>query len=118
MIIEKLQVLVENNVISKLESQMTLDAGDLLIKENIISQYDQAEVFLTHFAMALSRSEELPAMESFVKKQILTNDFYEKAKRIWHQIYQNLKVEIDPNEADYMILHLIQLLDKEASSCS
>lgn len=112
MIREKLKVLRENDVIDEKVEEKVLQAGELLIEEEIIKDLDEADVFLTHLAMSFSREEELNEVDDSIKNQIVNNEHYSKAVDVWKKLRDKLDLDHSESEDDYMFMHLLTLLEK------
>lgn len=111
MIREKLKVLRENDIIDEKVEEKVLQAGGLLIEEEIIKDLDEADVFLTHLAMSFSREEELNEVDDSIKDQIVNNEHYFKAVDVWKKLRDELDLDHSESEDDYMFMHLLTLLE-------
>lgn len=111
MIEEKLKILKENNIIDEQTHELVLKAGQFLIDKEIIQDIKEADVFLTHLAMAFSREEEINEVEPVIKEQLTTHPKHNEANNIWNDLEQALEINLPVNETDYMHMHLLTLIE-------
>lgn len=116
MIQEKLTILKENSVISDVVYDYAQEVLKYLEKKKIITDEDQADVFITHLAMATARQytdENINAVDQLINNQIKADLKYEPAVNYWKEIAALAPVSFRENEADYFYLHLVTLLNNE-----
>lgn len=111
MILEKLKILEENNLIDAVARQHVINAGELLIRENVIDQLNDGEVFLTHLAMSFSREEDLNKVDEDINQQLVANSHYSEVVNLWNKIQEELAISLNPEEDDYMYMHLLALME-------
>ena len=116
MIQEKLTILKENNVINETVYDYTQEVLKYLKKQGVITNEDQADVLVTHLAMATARQytdEKVNSVDQFVYDEIKANPKYEQASYHWEAISALAPITFRENEAEYFYLHLVTLLNKE-----
>lgn len=111
MIKKKLTILKENDVIDEQTEKTVLKAGDMLLEKDLITDLDEADVFLTHLAMALSREEEINQVDNSIKEQLSSHRNYEQTVKLWGNMKDELGLNLSENENDYMYMHLLTLIE-------
>ena len=110
MIREKLAILLSSEIIDQETQDYVLSVLEYLLKENIIEEEQQADVFLTHLAMADMRrkkNETINDLESFIRAEI-------EAKELWQDLQEmTSNKHFDETELDYFYLHIINMLREE-----
>ncbi|MGX6962356.1 PRD domain-containing protein [Vagococcus xieshaowenii] len=116
MIKQKLEILVSTDVISKETQDYSLEVLEYLLNKEIIKESAEAEVFLTHLAMADARrvkNEAVASLDEFIISDIMMNPKYEKAKVIWSELEKINGNEFEESELDYFYLHIINILKED-----
>lgn len=116
MINEKLKVLLKSGVIDEETNAYVRDVLQYLLKNNIISSEDQADIFLTHLAMAHMRQKEDDAvsqMDDIIKSEIENNERYEESQQLWKIIDNMSELQFGESELHYFYLHIINMLKEE-----
>lgn len=116
MIQEKLMILKENNVITDVVYDYTQEVLLYLKDQNIVKTEDQADVFITHLAMATARQytdENVNSVDPLIYDEIKANVRYEEAVHYWKNISALAPITFRENETGYFYLHLVALLNNE-----
>lgn len=114
MIQEKLTILRENNVINDSVHDYAQEVLKFMKAQNIISNEDEADTFITHLAMATARQyteETINSVDQMIKEQIKADQKYDEALNYWNKIAALAPVSFRENEAEYFHLHLVTLLN-------
>ncbi|WP_277631171.1 PRD domain-containing protein [Atopococcus tabaci] len=112
MIQEKLTILKENGVIDEEIYTFSQTVIDYLKKESIIKEDSEADVFITHLAMAMARGKDKPiaAVDEAIMAEITSDEQFPKAKTTWEEIKEMSPIAFHENETGYFYLHLVNLL--------
>ncbi|MGL4383560.1 MAG: PRD domain-containing protein [Bacilli bacterium] len=114
MVNTKLELLKTQNVISSQSYDYLNEVLSYLINENHITTNDEAEVLITHLAMACFRSEKedqsLNQLDNLIKEQLVISPSYQQALEIWQSLKEMAPISFVSIEDDYMIMHLITLI--------
>lgn len=113
MIQEKLIVLRDSNTIDNDVYEYAQTAISILKNNNIIKEDDDADVFITHLAMATERQKSgatVDPMEPLIAEQIDLDINANHAKKLWEEIAKLSPVSFHENELNFLYLHLITLL--------
>lgn len=112
MIKNKLNVLKESGTINQKNLDFNLKVLEFLKEQQIIKKDSEAETFITHLAMAISRDnvEVIDRMPNSILEDIKLDKNFEKAKLIWEKIEKESPIVFPENEMGYIYLHLINLL--------
>ncbi|MCC5890354.1 MAG: PRD domain-containing protein [Alkalibacterium sp.] len=113
MIKEKLRILKESNVIDEAAFTYSEEALMFLKKKEVIEDDDEADVFITHLAMATARQEsdeKIEPLNTSIKEEIKQSDKYNEATTIWDELKQLAPADFNPDEDGYFHLHLVTLL--------
>ena len=112
MIRKKLDILKENQVINQETLDFNLEVLQFLKERQIIDAEDEADTFITHLAMAMTRSDDeaINVMEDYIFDEIKNDKDFKKAQILWKEIEEMTPVEFHENETGYFYLHLINLL--------
>lgn len=113
MIEEKLRVLKESDVIDEEGYNYSKKALTFLKEKGVISDNDQADVFITHLAMATARQktdEKIEGVDESIKEEIEKSDKYTEAVTIWKELKELAPSDFRANEDGYFHLHLVTLL--------
>ena len=109
MIREKLAILLSSEIIDQETQVYVLSVLEYLLKKNVIEEEQQADVFLTHLAMADMRrkkSETINDLESDEK--------FLHSKELWQDLQEmTSNKHFDETELDYFYLHIINMLREE-----
>ncbi|ALV21516.1 hypothetical protein [Carnobacterium antarcticum] len=114
MIQEKLTILKENNVINDLVYDYAQEVLEFMKVQNIISNEDEADTFITHLAMATARQyteEAVDSVDKMISEQITADEKYDEALKYWKKIAALAPISFRENEAEYFHLHLVTLLN-------
>lgn len=114
MIQEKLTILRENNVINDSVYDYAQEVLKFMKAQNIISNEDEADTFITHLAMATARQyteETINSVDQMINEQIKVDQKYDEALNYWNKITELAPVSFRENEAEYFHLHLVTLLN-------
>lgn len=113
MIQEKLTVLKNSQVIDDAAFNYSQDAIEYLKKRKLIEQGDEADVFITHLAMATARQqtdEVIASVDESIKKEIQQSEHYEKAVDVWNELKQLAPTQFRSGEEGYFLLHLVTMM--------
>jgi len=116
MIQEKLTLLKENNVIDQTAYNYSQEAITYLKDKQVIAEDDEADVLITHLAMATARQntdETIEAVDDAIGEEIKMNQHYESAKQLWNELKAFAPTEFDTSEEGYFHLHLVTLLQEK-----
>lgn len=115
MIQEKLTILLESNTINQKAFDYAQTVLDYLREKEIIKEDEEADVLITHLAMAASRQgteEIIVSVDENVKQEIEADENYEKAAIIWNELKKVAPITFSSNEDGYIHLHLVTLLQE------
>jgi len=111
MIRQKLTVLLESGIINQETHDYCLRVLSFLLENKIIDEDAQADVFLTHLAMADARRQEgnaiVDKLDDFILNEIHADAKFEEAKILWKKLEEN---EFEASELDYFYLHIINMI--------
>ncbi|GEL67626.1 PRD domain-containing protein [Marinilactibacillus psychrotolerans] len=113
MIQEKLIILKENKVIDQETFEYAQEALMFLINRNIVENEEEADVFITHLAMATARQntdEMIDGIDEIIKQEIENDEKYEEAIEIWKELKVIAPTTFSQDEDGYFHLHLVTLL--------
>lgn len=117
MIEEKLTILLENEIIDEETFKEMNDVLTYMKKNDVIDDEDEADIFITHLAMASGRvknqEEPIAAVDDAVKGQIIEAPEYEDAVQLWDELSRIVSVNFPAIENDYFYLHLVTLLQSQ-----
>ncbi|MDO4431984.1 MAG: PRD domain-containing protein [Aerococcaceae bacterium] len=118
MILEKLKILQDSKVIDEDTYQFALNVLANFKELELIQADNEADVFLTHLAMADSRRKlndySIGEMDKFILDEVEKNEHYMQSKEIWESISKKYtRDNFSDNEKHYIYLHLTNLLNKE-----
>lgn len=118
MILAKLNILKDSNIIDEDTHKFVLSVLNDFLHLGIITKEDEADVFITHLAMADSRRKaddiSVGAMDAMVLNEIESNGHFNRGKQIWDELAKKyMRMNFSENENHYIHLHLLNLLDKE-----
>lgn len=116
MIQEKLDLLKDNNVIDQAAYDYSQEALNYLKKKEVINNDDEADVLITHLAMATARQntdEKIDAVDGEILKEIHSDSHFEQAKHLWEELKTFAHAEFADNEEGYFHLHLVTLLQQK-----
>ncbi|EDP68072.1 hypothetical protein CAT7_00895 [Carnobacterium sp. AT7] len=114
MIQEKLTILRENNVINDSVYDYAQEVLKFMKAQNIINNEDEADTFITHLAMATARQyteETINSVDQMINEQIKADQKYDEALKYWNEIAALAPIPFRENEAEYLHLHLVTLLN-------
>ena len=114
MIQEKLIILKENAVISGVVYNYAQEVLKYMKAQNIITNEDEADTFITHLVMATARQytdEKIDSVHQTTNEEIKNNQNYSEALKHWHEINTLAPVTFRENEREYFYLHLVTLLN-------
>lgn len=113
MIHEKLNVLKDNQVIDEKVFTFSHEAIEFLKQRKVIAHEDEADVFITHLAMATARQdtdEIIGKVDHTIQNEIQQSDYYEEAVAIWDELKETAPTDYREGEEGYFHLHLVTLL--------
>ncbi|GEK89689.1 hypothetical protein SAMN04488100_12116 [Alkalibacterium putridalgicola] len=116
MIQEKLDLLKENKVIDQTAYDYSQEALAYLKKEKVIEEDDDADVLITHLAMATARQntdEKIEGVDDAILAEIQSDSHYDQAKELWNELKAFAPAEFETNEEGYFHLHLVTLLQEK-----
>ncbi|MGX6971138.1 PRD domain-containing protein [Vagococcus bubulae] len=116
MIKEKLKILVDSGVIDEDTQNYILKVLQYLLEREVINSIEQADVFLTHLAMADTRrksNELISSLDDFVLSEIESDPKYWHSKELWQDLNKMVDKDFEEAELDYLYLHIINLLKEE-----
>ncbi|MBP1045072.1 PRD domain-containing protein [Enterococcus sp. BWM-S5] len=115
MIKQKLIVLEESGIIDTEVHNYVLAVCDYLKEKQIIKEDHEADVFLTHLAMAAARQksgEAVNALDPFIKEQIISDSQYLHSQVLWQELAELVTIDFDETELDYFYLHICNMLNE------
>lgn len=112
--LERLRILEENNVIStKVYNAMADIIFKLLLPKRL--NLTNTDMFFTHLAMAMERNLKGNGIEqeldSFLKDEIIKNNNFESAKKLYKLMEDYFPCKLDNSEEEYIYMHLITLIE-------
>ena len=113
MIKQKLAILLDSNIIDTDTYQYVLDVINYLLENQVIAEVDDADVFLTHLAMAHYRQktgEIVNRLDEDFMIQIIEDENYQKALEVWADIKDMTKITFAESELGFFYMHLLTLL--------
>ncbi|WP_086350239.1 PRD domain-containing protein [Candidatus Enterococcus clewellii] len=115
MIRQKLIVLEESGIIDAEVHNYVLAVCEYLKEKQVIKEEQEADVFLTHLAMAAARQksgEKVNALEPFIKEQIISDPQYLHSQSLWQELSELAAIDFDDSELDYFYLHICNMLNE------
>ncbi len=116
MIKQKLEILVESQIIEKTTEDYVLKVLDYLLATKIISDATKADVFLTHLAMADARrkkNESIASLDDFIVAEITGDPNFLHSKELWQDLEEMAENKFEEAELDYFYLHIINMLKED-----
>ncbi|MEG0732210.1 MAG: PRD domain-containing protein [Vagococcus sp.] len=116
MIKEKLEILVSSEVIDEDTRSYVLKVLEYLLENKIINDVSQADVFLTHLAMADMRrkkNEAVASLDEFILSEISADPKFMHSKELWQDLEKMAEKKFEEAELDYFYLHIINLLKED-----
>lgn len=113
MIQEKLDILKDTNVIDETAYNYSQEALVYLKNNDIIKEDDEADVLITHLAMATARQntdEKIDGVDGMILSDIQSDEKYDQATQIWDELRAFAPAKFEDNEEGYFHLHLVTLL--------
>ena len=114
MIQEKLNILLENEIIDEETFKEMNDVIGYLKANDVITEDDEVDTFITHLAMASGREknqeEPIDSVDDAIKSQIEEAPEYADAVQLWEKLSELVSVDFPAAENDYFYLHLVTLL--------
>ena len=107
---ERIQILYENNVISKEIADFVYEIIDFLQAKNY--PQEKVETFVTHLAMASQRvlnNEECMTFDDSIWNQVENNKSFQKSLEIYKYICDISPVKYPLSEEKFILLHLCNL---------
>lgn len=116
MIVKKLEILKEAQVIDEQTEAFVLKVNEYFISAEEKVESANLEMFLTHLAMATMRQkgvEPVHAMNETIRLEIANHPKIEVAKKIWLELESYGTSPFTSNERWFIYMHLINLLNSE-----
>ncbi len=116
MIKEKLEILVTSEIIDEETQLYILKVLEYLLEKKIIQEVSEADVFLTHLAMADTRrkkQETVANLDDFILSEINADPKYLHSKELWQDLQNMAEKQFEDAELDYFYLHIINLLKED-----
>ena len=115
MMIQKLDILKESNLIDEEIYDYVLQAMDYLGEQGLTPEESPpTETFLTHLAMAAARQkkEEPPIerLDEMIREEMASDQHFSRAQAIWEKVAERSPVTFGEEELDYFYLHLCNML--------
>ncbi|GMQ74632.1 PRD domain-containing protein [Tetragenococcus halophilus] len=113
MIRQKLDVLLNSHTIDEETFNYVSDVLYYLLEEQIIQEEDQADVFLTHLAMADARrkgGEPVDELDPAILDEIKNDSNYTHSVELWESLKRIADKRFDESELNYFYLHIINML--------
>lgn len=114
--IERLNILLENNVIKREIYDEVLAVHKNIMTDLNLIESEAYDVALTHLAMALERvSEEniVESMDDGIYSQLHESEFINQAQDLTKKVVKQLKIEVPESEQQYLLLHFLNLIEKK-----
>ena len=116
MIEEKLKILLESGTITQRAHDCGRETAAWLLDKKIIGDMDEADMFLTHLVMAITRQERVEPVDGLSEEMwagVTSEAVYPKAKALWPQTPAAGSVRLGETEVRFCIMHLCVLLGLE-----
>lgn len=116
MIEEKFNILLESGTITKSAFDCGRETAAWLTEEKIIGDVDQADMFLTHLVMAITRAERGESVDGLSEEMwagVTSEAVYPKAKALWPDTPAARNCRLGKTETRFCIMHLCVLLGLE-----
>lgn len=116
MIKQKLEILVESQIIEEETQSYVLRVLDYLLGKQLIEETRKADVFLTHLAMADARrkkNESIANLDEFILAEIESDPTYLHSKELWQDLEKMTENKFEEAELDYFYLHIINMLKED-----
>lgn len=113
MLKQRIQILLENNVIDDTVATFTKQITDHLLQNYEINE--EATGFITHLAMATQRiinDQVVEAMDDAIYEEVRKSAGYDKAQRVMSYIEQQQVVSYPESEMQYLMLHLSNMFQE------
>lgn len=111
MLKERIQILLDGNVISPEAAKFTDDVIDLL-GENTYEE-SKMEMFTTHLAMATARvqkGEPVSELEDSIWQQVQDDSQYQNARKLFEEIKDLCPVQYPEGESRFLVMHLCNMI--------
>lgn len=117
MIRDKLTVLLDSGIVDQETYDYVFNVLSYLLEKKIVEEEQQADVFLTHLAMADMRrknNETVNSLESFIQAEIEGDPHYLHSRELWQDLQKMTSEQSFADaELDYFYLHIINMLREE-----
>ena len=115
MIIQKLDILKESNIIDQENYDYIIRVIESLKKHGIeVGAESPAETFLTHLAMAAARQKNaeppIERLDAMIIEDIETDPRFARAQEIWRALEGLAPMPFGEEELDYFYLHICNMI--------
>ena len=115
MIIRKLEILKESNIIDQEIYTYVLSVMNSLNDQGIATDEETpAETFLTHLAMAAARQKNedppIERLDSIIREDLMCDPNFSRAQAIWNALENFSPVSFGEEEIDYFYLHICNMI--------
>ncbi|WP_158234659.1 PRD domain-containing protein [Lentibacillus sediminis] len=111
---QRLDLLVEGNVISSSARSITVDAFQHLLETLGIKDVEQAEMLFTHLPTALTRMENRETLDAFASEtmmeEVRNSGSYHLAKEQVRRIEREWKGGLPETEKEFLYLHYTNVI--------
>nr|WP_288827322.1 PRD domain-containing protein [uncultured Clostridium sp.] len=113
LLMERLNILEENHVISNEAGNFSKKAVMLILSEIPDLEETKAVMFITHLAMAgqriLDGENEIP-LDTLVLNSVMGEPVYKQAQVLRDELLQETDIQFPQSEKDFLTVHLCNLL--------
>lgn len=116
MIVKKLGILKESNLIDEETEQFVLAVNNYLLEQKVIEKEEHLDMFLTHLAMADARqkkNESVISMDELILTEIQQDEKLAESKALWEELARYSSTDFSSDELWFVYMHIINLLKKE-----
>lgn len=113
---ERIYMLHKNGVVGEKSTDLSLKSIEWLSARGIDMDCEQAQMFITHFVMALERmfrGEKVELLSDGIIDEIRTSAGYGLAQEFLNFVERENKINLPESEKGYIFLHLCSLVGKE-----
>lgn len=113
---ERLKILYDGNVIDSEIYKVCVDIHDNIFVIRGLDKKNAYTTLMTHLAMAAQRiknKEKIQPMEKMIVNELKQQREFKKAEEILNTLSSYFSFELPEEELDYVLLHLLNMLQEE-----
>lgn len=116
MIEEKFEILLESETITREALDCGRETAAWLLEQKIIGEIDEADMFLTHLVMAVTRAQRGEPVDGLSEEMwagVKSEPVFPRAEALWPETPAARNTRLGETEVRFCIMHLCVLLGLE-----